>query len=61
MADVIVRLLEVVMQLLEICGATVLILGFVVATWKWAQHVRREGHRAALAGAGRVVSGRRLA
>lgn len=48
MADVIVHLLQVLIQLLEICGATVLILGFGVATWKWTQRVRRDGHRSAL-------------
>jgi uncharacterized membrane protein len=34
--------------LLEICGASLLIVGFVVATWKWVQRVRREGHSSAL-------------
>lgn len=48
MTDVIVHLLKVIIQLLEICGATVLILGFVVTTWQWAQRVRREGRHAAL-------------
>jgi uncharacterized membrane protein len=41
--------IELLIQLIEICGATLLILGFVVATWKWIQQVRRDGHRAALA------------
>jgi uncharacterized membrane protein len=40
--------LELLIQLLEICGASLLILGFVVATWKWVQRMRREGHRTAL-------------
>ena len=48
MTDVIVHLLQVLVQLLEICGATVLILGFSVATWKWAQRVRQDAHRSAL-------------
>lgn len=48
MTDVLVHWLEVRIQLMEICGATVLILGFIVATWKWAQRIRREGHRGAL-------------
>ena len=48
MTEFVVHLLEVLIQLLEICGATLLILGFIFATWKWAQRVRREGHRSAL-------------
>lgn len=48
MNDVVFRLLEVLVQLLEICGATLLIFGFIVATWKWVQRVRREGHQSAL-------------
>lgn len=48
MTDVVVQLLEVLIRLLEICGATLLILGFIVATWKWTQRIRREGHQKAL-------------
>lgn len=40
--------LELVTRLLEICGASLLILGFVVATWKWVQQMHRDDHRAAL-------------
>jgi len=42
--------LEGLSQLVEICGAGALILGFCFATWKWARNVRGAGHRAALAG-----------
>ena len=41
--------LEVLIQLVEICGAGMLVLGFGFATWKWVQRVRRDGHRTALA------------
>ena len=47
--DVIVHLLEVIIQLLEICGAGMLVLGYGFATWKWAQRVHRDGHHPALA------------
>jgi len=40
--------LELLIQLLEICGASLLIVGFVIATWKWVQRAHREGHRTAL-------------
>ena len=40
--------LELVTRLLEICGASLLIAGFLFATWKWVQRVRREGHSSAL-------------
>lgn len=48
MPEIVIHGLELLIQLLEICGASLLILGFVVATWKWIQRTRREGHRAAL-------------
>ena len=48
MPDFVAHGLELLIQVLEICGASLLILGFVVATWKWVQRVRREEHRVAL-------------
>ena len=48
MPEFVTQGLELLIQLLEICGASLLILGFVVATWKWVQRARREGHRTAL-------------
>ena len=48
MPEFVTHWLELLIQLLEICGASLLILGFVVATWNWIQRARREGHRAAL-------------
>ena len=47
MPDAVAQLLEVLIKLLEICGATLLILGFVLATWKWIQRIHREGHQSA--------------
>lgn len=41
--------LGLIIQLLEICGAVLLILGFIVATWKWVQRTRQQGHRIAVA------------
>jgi len=40
--------LELLIELLEICGASLLILGFVVATWQWVQRIYREGQSSAL-------------
>ncbi len=48
MPEIVIHGLELLIHLLEICGASLLILGFVVATWKWVQRVRREGHITAL-------------
>lgn len=48
MPEFVTQGLELLIQLLEICGASLLILGFVVATWKWVHRIRREGHRTAL-------------
>ena len=47
MPEFVTQGLELVIRLLEICGASLLILGFVIATWKWVQRTRREGHRTA--------------
>ena len=47
MPEIITQGLELLIQLLEICGASLLILGFVVATWKWVQQMHREGRCAA--------------
>ena len=48
MPEIITQGLELLIQLLEICGASLLVLGFVVATWKWVQRMSREGHQVAL-------------
>ncbi len=48
MPEVVNEGLQVLIQLLEICGASLLIVGFVVATWKWVQRMRSEGHRTAV-------------
>ena len=48
MPEIVIHGLELLIHLLEICGASLLILGFVVATWKWVQRLRREGHSTAL-------------
>ena len=48
MPEFVTHALELLIQLLEICGASLLILGFVVATWKWVQRTHRDGHRVAL-------------
>jgi uncharacterized membrane protein len=36
--------LGLLIQLLEICGASLLIAGFVVSTWKWFRCVHRGGY-----------------
>jgi len=41
--------LEMLIQIVEICGAGMLVIGFVVATWNWIQRLRKQGHRPALA------------
>ena len=48
MPEIVIHGLELLIQLLEICGASLLVLGFAVATWKWVQRVRQEGYRTAL-------------
>ena len=40
--------LDLLIHILEICGAGLLILGFVMATVRWFQSMRKEGHQAAL-------------
>jgi uncharacterized membrane protein len=46
--EIVIHGLKLLIQLLEICGASLLILGFVVATWKWVQRMSQEGSHAAL-------------
>ena len=48
MPEFIVHGLELLIKSLEICGASLLVLGFVVATWKWVQNICREGLSSAL-------------
>jgi len=48
MPEIVIHGLNLLIQLLEICGASLLILGFVVATWIWAQGVGRGKFRTAL-------------
>ena len=48
MPDVLVYGLVLLTQILEICGAGFLILGFVIDTARWFQHMRQHGSRAAL-------------
>ena len=40
--------LDLLIHILEICGAGFLIIGFVVATTRWFQFMRKEGQAAAL-------------
>jgi uncharacterized membrane protein len=46
--EILIEGLKALIQLVEICGASMLVIGFVVATWKWVQRFRLEGHRKAL-------------
>jgi uncharacterized membrane protein len=48
MPEFVVQGFELLIQLLEICGAILLVIGFVVATWTWARQVRRDDRRVAL-------------
>lgn len=48
MSEFVVHGLELLIKLLEICGAGLLILGFVIATWQWVQRIHREGQSSAL-------------
>ena len=48
MPEIVIHGLGLFIQLLEICGASALILGFAIGTWKWVQRVRQKGHRTAL-------------
>ena len=57
MPDYITHGLELLIQLLEICGAGMLILGFVVATWVWARQTLQQGYAVAF-GAYRQSLGR---
>jgi uncharacterized membrane protein len=43
MPDVVVYGLVLLTQMLEICGAGFLILGFVIDTTRWFQHMRQQG------------------
>ena len=47
MPEPVVHSLGVLTQLLEICGAGFLILGFVIDTTRWFHHMRQQGHLAA--------------
>jgi uncharacterized membrane protein len=46
--EIVIHGLKLLIQILEICGASLLILGFVVATWKWVQRMSQEGSHSAL-------------
>ena len=48
MPDVVVHGLVLLTQILEICGAGFLIIGFVIDTARWFQHMRQQGPLAAL-------------
>ena len=48
MPEFVTQGLELLIHLLEICGAGLLILGFVVATWNWVQRTSRAGGLTAL-------------
>jgi len=47
MPEPVVHSLGVLLQLLEICGAGFLILGFVIDTTRWFPHMRQQGPLAA--------------
>ena len=47
MPEPIVHSLVVLTQLMAICGAGFLILGFIFDTTRWFQHMRQQGHLAA--------------
>ena len=49
MPNLVVQGLALLTQLLEICGAGFLILGFVIDTTRWFQHMRQQGPLAARA------------
>ena len=57
MPDYITHSLELLIQPLEICGAGLLILGFIVATWVRARQTLQQGYDAAF-GAYRQSLGR---
>ena len=48
MPEIVTDGLELIIQIVEVCGAGLLILGFVVTTWKWVQRTRLEGYRTAV-------------
>jgi uncharacterized membrane protein len=48
LSDYIAHGLELLILLLEICGAGLLILGFIVATWIWIRQIFQHGFEAAL-------------
>ncbi|MGB5707408.1 MAG: DUF1622 domain-containing protein [Arenicellales bacterium] len=48
MPEFVIQGFELLIQLLEICGAVLLVLGFVVATWTWGRQARRDGRHVAL-------------
>lgn len=43
MPEIVIHGLKLLIQLLEICGASLLILGFIVASWKWVQRINQGG------------------
>jgi uncharacterized membrane protein len=47
-SDLVIQGLVLITQILEICGAGFLILGFVIDTTRWFQHMRQQGPLAAL-------------
>jgi len=48
MPDTVIQSLSVLVQLLELVGAVVLILGFILATKRWVQNILRLGMRSAI-------------
>jgi uncharacterized membrane protein len=48
MPEFVIQGFELLIQLLEICGAILLVTGFVVATWIWGRQVRQDGRHVAL-------------
>lgn len=48
MPDLVDHGVELLIKSLESCGASLLILGFLIATWKWVQRIIQEGEKSAL-------------
>jgi uncharacterized membrane protein len=48
MPEIVIHGIKLLVQLLEICGASLLVLGFLVATWNWVRDMGREGEHVAL-------------
>ena len=49
MPDLVVQGIALLAQILEICGASFLILGFIIDTTRWFQRLRQQGPLGALA------------